>query len=85
MPRPRPNWSRPLPRPLIIPKVMTLKTLDDVRKLFRLVPAERLELSTWQHVAEVTAEAALGVRDPGDVTAALWLVFQLEHGECRLG
>ena len=30
MPR-RPNWSHPLPRPLRIPTVMDLKTLDPCR------------------------------------------------------
>jgi hypothetical protein len=30
---PRPNWSHPLPRPLIILGVMTLRTLADVRTL----------------------------------------------------
>ena len=31
-PRKRPDYSRPLPRPLVIPGVMRLKTLADVRK-----------------------------------------------------
>jgi hypothetical protein len=30
---PRPDWSRPLPRPLVIPTVLNLVTLDDVRTL----------------------------------------------------
>jgi len=53
---PRPNWSRALPRPIVIPKVMTLKTLADVRTLIRHLPAEHRERPTWRHVA-----AELGV------------------------
>ena len=34
----RPDWSRRLPRPLVIPKVMTLTTLADVRELMRHWP-----------------------------------------------
>jgi hypothetical protein len=34
-------WSTPLPRPIIIPKVMTLKTLDDVRTLLSHIPEEQ--------------------------------------------
>jgi hypothetical protein len=33
--RPRLDWSRPLPRTLIIPKVMALATLADVQTLMR--------------------------------------------------
>jgi len=31
----RADWSRPLPRPVVIPKVMALTTLPDVRALMR--------------------------------------------------
>ena len=46
MKRQRPDWSRRLPQPLVIPKVMTLATLDDVRKLMRHLPKDRREMST---------------------------------------
>jgi hypothetical protein len=56
----RPNWSRPLPRPLVIPKVMTLKTLADVRQLMRHLPAGHRERSTWCYVDALLADAAAG-------------------------
>ena len=53
------NWRRPLPRPITIPKVMTLKTLEDVRALMhKHLPAEYLAKDTWQRVAAVTTAAA---------------------------
>jgi hypothetical protein len=47
----RADWSRTLPRPIVIPKVMTLRTLADVRALIGHVPKERRETQPWQHVA----------------------------------
>ena len=78
----RPNWSRPLPRPLVIPKVMTLKTLDDVRKLMGHLPAATRAKSTWQHVAKCLDEAARSA-DAVHVTVALQIVLMLEGVECR--
>ncbi len=78
----RPDWSRPLPRLLVIPKVMTLRTLADVRKLLRHVPTERRELPTWQHVAAELDKAAAGA-DVIDVAVALRMVLMMEHVECR--
>jgi hypothetical protein len=40
------DWSSPLPRPLVIPNVMTLKTLADVRTLLRPLPEDRRARST---------------------------------------
>jgi hypothetical protein len=67
---PRPNWSRPLPRPLVIPKVMMLKTLTDVRDLIRHLPKDHRERSTWRYVAALLADAAAGT-DTLDVAVAL--------------
>jgi hypothetical protein len=43
------NWSTPLPRPITIPQVMTLKTLADVRKLPQ-------PLTAWGLFAQMTKE-----------------------------
>jgi hypothetical protein len=80
---PRPNWSRPLPRPLTIPTIMDLVTLADVRTLLGHLPKETRAKSTWQHVAAELDKAAAGA-DPADVSVALRLVLMLENVECRV-
>jgi hypothetical protein len=81
---PRPNWSRPLPRPLTIPTVMDLVTLADVRTLLGHLPKETREKSTWQHVAAELDKAAAGA-DPADVSVALQMVLQLEKVDYQAG
>ena len=77
------DWLRPLPRPLVISKVMTLKTLWDVRELVeRHLPAETRKKSTWQHVAKCSAEAARTGNTVG-VYAALQMVLSMEGVDCR--
>jgi hypothetical protein len=52
---PRPNWSRPLPRPLTIldnsREFLRLTTLADVRDFLKHIPKDRRQFDTWQHVA----------------------------------
>jgi hypothetical protein len=76
------NWSRPLPRQLVIPTVMTLKTLADVRTLIGHVPKERRKLETWQYVEDTLDKAARGA-PVVDVAVALRMVLMLEGVECR--
>jgi hypothetical protein len=62
---------------------MTLRTLADVRKLIRHLPAERRRLPTWQRVAADIEDAARG----GDVTGAsisLRLILMIERVTVRL-
>jgi hypothetical protein len=80
---PRPNWSRPLPRPLVIPKVMTLVTLADVRALMGHLPEDHRQRSTWQYVAQQLAEAAASRIDTIHVEVSLRLVLMMEGVECR--
>jgi hypothetical protein len=74
----RPDWSRPLPRPLIIPDVVELKTLADVRELLRHLPQERRKISTWRHV-EATLQACARGDDTANISVALQLVLQAER------
>ena len=78
MNRARPNWSTPLPWPIKIPQVMTLKTLDDVRRLLSHIPKERRQLSTWQHVEKTLRECGAG-DDPVNISVALQIVLQGER------
>lgn len=78
----RADWSRPLPQPLVIPTVMTLKTLADVRALMRHLPKDRRTRSTWRHVEKQLAEAAAGAADTADAVMSLRLALMLEKVEC---
>jgi hypothetical protein len=80
----RPNWSHPLPRPLVIPKVMTLKTLADVRTLVRHLPKDHRARPSWLYVEKLIEEAAAGA-DTADVSIALRMVLSMEGVEYRLG
>jgi len=77
--RKRPNWSRPLPRPLVIPGVMTLKTLADVRKLIGHMPKEFQDRSTWQRIDALLGDAAHGDATAADVAVALELALIVER------
>jgi hypothetical protein len=79
----RPNWSRPLARPLKIPSVTTLKTLADVRELVeRHLPNGHRQRSTWQHVEKQLNAAAVGEVETIDVAVPLQLVLRLERVPC---
>jgi hypothetical protein len=80
----RPNWRRPLPRPIAIPKVMTLETLEDVRALVhRHLPAQYREKQTWQRVATLATAAARGQLPAEEVAVAFRMVLQLEGIRCQ--
>jgi hypothetical protein len=81
--RRRQSWLRPLPRPLLIPDVTTVRTLADVRVLIeRHLPKAYQERPHWRAVARDLEVAAAG-GDPDDVATALMLAFAVEGIACR--
>jgi hypothetical protein len=76
------KWSRPLPEALVIPGVMTLTTLADVRKLLEHLPKEFREKGTFQHVASCLAKAARG-GNAVKVSLTLRMVLTIEGIPCR--
>jgi hypothetical protein len=79
---PSQRWSLPLPDPLVIPGVMTLTTLADVRKLLKHLPKEFREKETFQHVASCLADAARG-GNAVKVSITLRVVLTIEGIPCR--
>jgi hypothetical protein len=76
------NWSRPLPRPLVIPTVINLSTLAEVRALIDRLPAQTRNKPTWRYVRKKLSEAASG-GDTMDAVVALQIALHLEGVECR--
>jgi hypothetical protein len=77
------NWRRPLPRPIVISRIMTLETLEDVRALVhRHLPVEYRSKQTWQRVASVTSAAARGELPAEEVAVALKLVLSMGGIPC---
>jgi hypothetical protein len=80
--RKSPDWSRPLPQQIVIPDLMTLRTLADVRVLLSHLPKEYRAKETWRHVAKTLDEATHGAY-PVEFAVALKLVLSLDHVACR--
>jgi hypothetical protein len=77
MSRKRTDWSQPLPQPIIIPDLMTLRTLADVRTLLGHLRPDQREKTTWRHVADRLDEAARGA-SVVEVFALLRTVLTME-------
>jgi hypothetical protein len=72
--------AQSLPRPLVLPELpMTLRTVADVRKLMRHLPAQSRDKSIWRYVERLIKDKA----DPLDISVALRMVLSMEGVECR--
>ena len=80
----RPNWSRPLPKLLIVSGVMTAATLNDVRVMIeRHLPAASRANEMWRYVSNELREAALG-SDTAEFSAVLEMALSIEGLEWAL-
>ena len=57
--RARPDWSQPLPEPIMLGRRKG-HSLGDVGKFLLGLPDERATKAAWQHVARTAMEAAYG-------------------------
>ena len=81
---PRLDWSRPLPRPVTIPDLLTLETLNDVRTFVdKHLPIEYRTKFTWRQLAGLLKRAAEGQQDVAKVSVALKIVLSLEGIKCQ--
>jgi hypothetical protein len=78
----RPNWSRPLPKLLIVSGVMTAATLNDVRMMIeRYLPVASRANEMWRYVSNELREAALG-SDIVKFSSILEMALSIEGLEC---
>ena len=80
----RPDRSWPLPHVLVIPTIMTLKTLADVSELLRHLPEDRRVRPTWRPSPLSLTEPPPGA-DPADVSIALRMPLMVQGVERELG
>jgi hypothetical protein len=74
---PRPDWSRPLPRQIVILDGYGSCHAGRCARAAWASAEKSREKSTWQHVEAELNKAAAGA-DPADVSVALRLVLSLE-------
>ena len=71
-----------MPRPIVIPEIMTLKTLADARSLMRHLPIGHAQRPIWKHVASELAKAAAH-GNAAEASIALRLALMIEGVECQ--
>lgn len=72
----KPDWSRPLAKPVKIGK-KTLRTVSDVRAYLLGLPEERQRKAANQYIARLTIEAAQGGEN--DFTIPFMLAHALRN------
>jgi class 3 adenylate cyclase len=78
----RPDWSRPLPKLLIVSGVMTVATLNDVRLMIeRHLPVASRANEMWTYVSNQLRGAALG-SDTSEFCSVLEMALSMEGLEC---